>query len=63
MFEFSKRRSILSAPKDQGKKIQIVLDCFAWDCFLEPFFDVSDSFVLDSFVYAPFSFSLSFPFL
>ena len=53
MFEFSKRRSILSAPKDQGHEIQLVLDCFVWDCFLEPFFDVSDSFVWDCFVYAP----------
>ena len=36
----------------------MILNCFVWGCFLEPFFDISDSivwdcFVLDCFVYAP----------
>ena len=41
MFEFSKRRSILSAPKDQGQEIQMVLDCFVY----APFRNMSVGFV------------------
>ena len=57
MLRFSKRKPIMSLPKKQGRKIQMVLDCFVCDCFLG-FFDVSVCFVLNSFawdyfVYAP----------
>ena len=45
MFDGSMRESILSSSKDQGKKNQMILDCFIWDCFLGLFFDVSDCFV------------------
>ena len=50
---FFKVKSILPAPKDQGQKIQMVLD-FLYEDVIWNFFDTSDYFVWVCFVYAPF---------